>query len=80
MIDSPGIRGFGLWGMPAEELKDHFVEFLHFKAHCYFHNCSHLHEPDCAVLQAVDEGGIEFERYDAYVRIYEDLLDIGEGS
>jgi ribosome biogenesis GTPase len=80
LIDSPGIRGFGLWGMPAEELKDHFVEFLEWSAQCYFNNCAHLHEPDCAVLQAVEDGKIDFERYDAYVRIYEDLLDLDDGS
>ena len=78
LIDSPGIRAFGLWGMPAEELKDHFVEFLEYAPQCYFNNCAHLHEPDCAVLRAVEEGYISFERYDAYIRIYEDLLDLGE--
>jgi ribosome biogenesis GTPase len=66
--------------MPAEELKDHFVEFLEWSAQCYFNNCAHLHEPDCAVLQAVEDGKIDFERYDAYVRIYEDLLDLDDGS
>ena len=80
LIDSPGIRGFGLWGMPAEELKDHFVEFLDWSGQCYFHNCIHLHEPNCAVLREVERGTIDFERYDAYVRIYEDLLDLGETS
>ena len=76
IIDSPGIRGFGLWGMPSEELKNHFVEFLAYSDQCRFHNCVHLHEPDCAVLEAVEQGEISFERYDAYLRIYEDLLDL----
>lgn len=79
LIDSPGIRGFGLWGMSPRELKDHFVEFTRISEQCYFNDCMHLHEPDCAVLSAVDSGEIDFERYDAYLRIYEDLLD-EEGS
>ena len=79
LIDSPGIRGFGLWGMSPIELKDHFVEFLQYAPECYFNNCVHLHEPDCAVLNALEAGEIDIDRYDAYVRIYEDLLDVGEG-
>lgn len=78
LIDSPGIRGFGLWGMPAEELKDHFVEFLRFAPECHFNNCAHLHEPDCAVLAAVERDEIDYERYEAYQRIYDDLLDLEE--
>jgi ribosome biogenesis GTPase / thiamine phosphate phosphatase len=75
IIDSPGIRSFGLWDMPAEELKDHFAEFLEYAQQCYFHNCTHLHEPKCAVIDALDRDDIHIERYENYVRIYDDLLD-----
>ena len=73
IIDSPGIRGFALWKLPAEELKNHFVEFLDYADQCYFHNCLHINEPKCAVLDAVDDDLIYYDRYDAYLRIYEDL-------
>ena len=75
IIDSPGIRAFGLWGIPSQELRNHFVEFLDWMEQCQFHNCSHTVEPKCAVIQAVEEDLIHFERYDAYLRIYEDLLE-----
>lgn len=76
LIDSPGIRGFGLWEMPSEELKDHFVEFLPYASQCRFHNCVHLHEPECEVIAAVNRDEISIDRYDAYQRIYDDLLDL----
>jgi len=75
IIDSPGIRGFGLWKMPSRELKDHFPEFLEFAGSCRFHNCLHLEEPSCAVREAVDRDELSVDRYEAYLRIYDDLLD-----
>jgi ribosome biogenesis GTPase / thiamine phosphate phosphatase len=75
IIDSPGIRSFGLWGIESQKLRSHFVEFLPWAGQCQFHNCSHTVEPKCAVIQAMDDDLISFERYDAYVRIYEDLLE-----
>ena len=80
IIDSPGIRAFGLWNIPAKELKQHFVEFLEWSPYCQFHNCSHTVEPKCAVIQAMEDDHISFERYDAYLRIYEDLLMQEEGK
>jgi ribosome biogenesis GTPase len=75
IIDSPGIRGFALWKLPSEELKNHFAEFLEYSDHCYFNNCLHINEPKCAVLDAVDDDLIYYDRYDAYLRIYDDLKD-----
>ena len=75
IIDSPGIRSFGLWGIESQQLRSHFIEFLPWAEQCQFHNCSHTVEPKCAVIQAMDDDLISFERYDAYVRIYEDLLE-----
>jgi ribosome biogenesis GTPase len=78
LIDSPGIRSFGLWDMPPEQLKDHFTEFIPYASKCHFHNCTHLHEPQCAVIEALDQDEIHIERYENYVRIYDDLLDEAE--
>ncbi len=78
LIDSPGIRSFGLWDMPPEQLKDHFTEFIPYASQCHFHNCTHLHEPQCAVIEALDQDKIHIERYENYVRIYDDLLDEAE--
>lgn len=77
LIDSPGIRAFGLWKMPSKELKDHFPEFLEFAADCRFHNCLHLEEPSCAIRDAVERDELSIDRYEAYLRIYDDLLDEG---
>lgn len=73
VIDSPGIRGFALWQLPSEELKSHFIDFIPYADQCYFHNCLHINEPKCAVIDAVEDDLIYYDRYDAYLRIYEDL-------
>ncbi|MEZ4472181.1 MAG: ribosome small subunit-dependent GTPase A [bacterium] len=69
VIDSPGIRMFALWGMEPEDLAEHFVDFVPFADACRFANCRHDHEPGCAVKQAVDDGRINDERYDSYLRL-----------
>jgi ribosome biogenesis GTPase len=75
VIDSPGIRGFGLWGVQAGDLKNHFVEFLPLQSACKFQNCLHLSEPGCAVKEAVRLEKIAKLRYDAYTKIHGSLLD-----
>ncbi len=75
VIDSPGIRGFGLFGMESDDLKNHFVEFLKFQDQCKFQNCRHLSEPGCAIKEAVRLDKISKLRYDAYTNIYHSLLD-----
>lgn len=69
VADTPGIREIGLWRIPLDELDWCFREFRPFLGQCAFHNCSHRHEPDCAVRAAVECGDITAERYDSYLRL-----------
>ena len=66
IIDTPGIRDFGVVDVEKEELAHYFPEFRKVMAHCKFNNCSHIHEPECAVLQALEQGDIASERYYSY--------------
>ncbi len=70
VIDTPGIRGFGLIDTGKEELYHYFREIFEASAGCQFNNCTHVHEPDCAVKAAVDEGQISVSRYNSYLSIY----------
>mmetsp|Transcript_1805 Transcript_1805/g.3683 ORF Transcript_1805/g.3683 Transcript_1805/m.3683 type:complete len:384 (+) Transcript_1805:154-1305(+) len=80
LIDSPGARRFSIWDVEGAELKDHFVEFLPFAERCRFADCSHLQEPGCAVMEAVEAGKIPKERYNSYAKIRKGLLLGREGS
>lgn len=66
LVDSPGIREFGLWHMDEETIFDGYVEFGPLKGHCKFRDCAHRQEPGCAILQAVEEGRIHKERLASY--------------
>ncbi|MFW6267829.1 MAG: ribosome small subunit-dependent GTPase A [Marinilabiliaceae bacterium] len=70
IIDTPGIRGFGLHNIKKEELFHFFREIFRYAKDCRYHNCTHLHEPGCAVKEAVDRGEIATSRYNSYVSIY----------
>lgn len=70
VADTPGIRELGLWRFPKDELDWCFREFRPFLGKCYFAGCTHVHEPDCAVREALEHGEICHERYDSYVRLY----------
>ena len=72
IIDSPGIKGFGLVDMEKEELGDYFPEIRAIKGDCKFNNCRHVNEPHCAVKDAVEEESIHSVRYDSYLTILED--------
>ena len=69
IIDTPGIRSFGLWEISAEDLGWYFPEFEEFRNECRFRDCTHHHEPQCGVKNAVQSGAISHLRYDAYMRI-----------
>lgn len=69
VIDTPGIRGFGLIQMEKEELSHYFREIFAASSACQFNNCTHLHEPGCAVKEQVSEGNIAESRYNSYVSI-----------
>ncbi len=73
VIDTPGIRELGFWGIYKKDLPGYFVEFRQLAPACQFADCTHLHEPGCAVKQAVDAGEILRERYENYVYIYHSL-------
>jgi ribosome biogenesis GTPase len=69
IIDTPGIRSFGLWDIGKEDLGWYFPEFDEFRSDCKFSDCTHSHEPSCGVKRALAKGMISQARYDAYVRI-----------
>lgn len=69
LIDSPGVREFGLWHMPAEEIAKGYREFRPFLNHCKFRNCNHRDAPGCALLQAVNNNKVSRQRYENYVKI-----------
>lgn len=72
VIDTPGLRGFGLYGLEKEEISKYFPEMLRVADDCRFVPCTHTHEPGCAVKQAVDEGVISVERYNSYLGMLEE--------
>ena len=72
MADTPGIRGWALYDIEPDELDAYFREIAPLVAHCQFSNCTHSHEPGCAVRAAVEAGEITFERYDSYLRLREE--------
>ncbi|MDO6596201.1 ribosome small subunit-dependent GTPase A [Oceanihabitans sp. 2_MG-2023] len=71
IIDTPGIKGFGIVDMDKEEVSDYFPEFFALKQDCKFNNCLHIEEPKCAVKDAVDKEEIAYSRYRSYVSILE---------
>jgi ribosome biogenesis GTPase len=73
IIDSPGIREFGLGHASQPRIAYGFVEFRPFSGHCKFNDCTHQHEPGCAVLEAVKSGQISRRRYESYRRIVDSL-------
>lgn len=71
IIDTPGIKGFGVVEMDKEELGDYFPEFFELKENCKFNNCLHLEEPQCAVKEALENEEIAWSRYKSYLQILE---------
>ena len=72
VIDTPGIKGFGTFDMAPEELTSYFPEIFRFSKDCRFSNCTHTHEPGCAVLQALEDHYIAPSRYQSYLSMMED--------
>ena len=72
IIDTPGIRGFGTFDIEPEELTSYFKEIFHFSKDCRFNNCTHTHEPGCAVLKALEEHYIAESRYQSYLSMMDD--------
>jgi ribosome biogenesis GTPase len=72
LIDTPGIKGFGTFNMEREELTSYFKEIFEFSKQCRFSDCTHTHEPGCAVLKAVEDHYIAQSRYQSYLSMLED--------
>jgi ribosome biogenesis GTPase len=72
IIDTPGIKGFGVVDMKPEEIGNYFPEFYKRKNKCKFHNCLHHNEPKCAIIEAVEAGKISLSRYTSYLQMLED--------
>lgn len=72
LIDTPGIKGFGTFDIEPEELTSYFRDIFHFSKNCRFNNCTHTHEPGCAVLEAVKEHYISESRYQSYLSMLTD--------
>lgn len=71
VVDTPGIRSFDLTTVPRNEYEAYFVEFADHIPHCKFGDCTHIHEADCAIIQAVEDGAVHPDRYESYVRMFE---------
>ena len=72
LIDTPGVKGFGTFDMEEEEISHYFREIFAESAHCRYGNCTHTHEPHCAVRQAVEECRISQSRYASYLSMLDD--------
>ena len=72
LIDTPGIKGFGTFDMEPEEITSYFKEIFRFAKDCRFSNCTHTHEPGCAVLQALEDHYIAQSRYQSYLSMLDD--------
>lgn len=72
LIDTPGIKGFGTFDIEKEELTSYFKEIFQFSENCRFSNCTHTHEPGCAVIRAVEDHHIAASRYQSYLSMLED--------
>jgi ribosome biogenesis GTPase len=75
VVDTPGLREIGMWGLAPEELDRCFREFRQLLSECRFADCTHRQEPDCAVRAAVEAGELSAARYDSYLRLRAELED-----
>ncbi len=75
VADTPGLRGLALWDIEPDELDAYFVEIAPLVPECSFSNCSHTHEPGCAVQEAVEQGRIAAERYESYLRLRDEVAE-----
>lgn len=69
VVDTPGMRSLAMHAIPVEQLDSYFVEFRPYLGQCFYQDCTHVHEPDCAVKEALESGEIGRERYESYVSL-----------
>ena len=75
LVDTPGVKGFGSFDMEPEEIGSYFKEIFRFSKDCRFSNCTHTHEPGCAVIKAVEDHYIALSRYQSYLGMFDDEDD-----
>ncbi|CEO40496.1 small ribosomal subunit biogenesis GTPase RsgA [Photobacterium kishitanii] len=75
LIDSPGVREFGLWHLEPEQITEAFVEFRQYLGGCKFRDCTHGNDPGCIIREAVERGDISRERYNSYHKIIESMSE-----
>lgn len=75
LIDSPGIREFGLWHLNLDKIENGFPEIFNLTGHCQYRNCTHTHEKQCALKQAVESGEILSRRLDSYLRLVAEITE-----
>jgi len=75
VADTPGFSDVGVWGVPTKELDRYFLDLCALSPSCRFRECSHLHEPDCAVRAALDEGEIDSGRFESYRALYQESAE-----
>lgn len=77
-VDTPGIRSFALWKLEKQDIIDHFKEFLPYKKKCKYSNCTHMAEPECAVIKAVEKEKISLLRYTSYQILIDEVTSKSE--
>ena len=75
LFDTPGFSSLKIPDITKEELKDYFSEFHPYEGQCRFLGCTHTHEPDCKVKEALENGQINSVRYENYLQMYEELKE-----
>src|SRR5699024_8133848 len=76
IIDSPGVREFGLWHLTPQQITEGFIEFRPYLGHCKFRDCKHISDPGCAIMDAVQQGDISHQRYQQYLKVLDSMADI----
>lgn len=76
VADTPGIRSIALWNVEPQELDGYFVEMRPYIGRCQFSDCTHFDEPGCAIVEAVEDDAITFERYESYLRLREEIEEL----
>ncbi len=72
VVDTPGVKSFDVASVPLAELEMHFIEFVDLLANCKYPDCTHIHEPACAIKTAAEAGEIGHQRYESYARMYQE--------
>ena len=75
LMDTPGFSSLYIEGMEKEELKDYFPEFRPYEGQCKYQGCVHIHEPQCSVKEALEQGKLSILRYEDYVGLYNELKE-----